>query len=152
MSGDIALYAAGAAALAGAGAGFGLGRLREDGAGTAAPQEPLEPAQGTWTAVATVGDVRPGRIVRFASGGVEGVVVSDAGGLRALSIACTDQGCTLTPDAASGRLLCPCHPVSFDLDGRPSAPAVYGRTLRPLPTIRTRVRGDAVEVWVPAQG
>ena len=58
------------------------------------------------------------------------------GEIRALSAVCTHQGCTLVPEAAQRKLVCPCHPMSFNLTGAAN-PGDY--RLNPLPAIETRV-------------
>jgi cytochrome b6-f complex iron-sulfur subunit len=147
------LTAAGLAAAAGIGAGFGIERLREAVSvpGTATPsQGPLTPERGAWVAVARVSELAPGKIQRFSAGGVEGFVLNASGSLRALSAACTDQGCILNADPANGRLVCPCHTATFGLDGVPTTGS-YRWRVTPLPAIQLRTTGDSVEVLVPQQ-
>jgi len=128
-------------------AGVGVERVREiltepqSGGGT------IEPYISAWVAVATVADVVPGKIKQFTAGGVQGVVFTLDGEIRGLSSVCTHQGCTLVPEAADSRLVCPCHPMSFNLTGAAN-PGNY--RLNPLPVIKTRVNADKVEVLVPA--
>lgn len=143
------LTAAALGAAAGIGGGLGLERLRDTvftaGHGS---QEPLVPDDGEWVAVATAAALTPGQIHRFSARGVEGFVLNVAGGVRALSAVCTDQGCILAVDPANGQILCPCHAATFALDGRPNA-GPYGRRLSPLPTIQVRTHGDDIEVLIP---
>jgi cytochrome b6-f complex iron-sulfur subunit len=128
-------------------AGVGVERLHEvltepqSGAGQ------IVPYVSAWVAVATLADVVPGKIKQFSAGGVQGVVFTLDGEIRGLSAVCTHQGCTLVPEPANRRLECPCHPMSFALTGEAN-PGAY--RLNPLPTIRTRVNADKVEVLVPA--
>lgn len=144
------LAAAGLAAAAGLGAGFGIERLRETVSGLPATgQQPIVPVDGAWLAVAKLADLTPGAIRRFTAGGVEGVVLRAAGEVRALSAACTDQGCILNPDPAAQRLVCPCHYATFETDGTPTSGTAYAHKVTPLPTISARVNGDDVEVLVP---
>jgi nitrite reductase/ring-hydroxylating ferredoxin subunit len=89
----------------------------------------------------------PGKIKQFSAGGVQGVVFTLDGEIRGLSAVCTHQGCTLVPQAAQNRLVCPCHPMSFNLTGAAN-PGDY--RLNPLPAVQTRVNSDGVEVLVPA--
>jgi cytochrome b6-f complex iron-sulfur subunit len=144
------LTAAGLAAAAGIGAGFGLERIREavSAPGMMPAGGPMTPEHGAWVAVARVSDLAPGKIQRFSAGGVEGFVLNAAGSLRALSAACTDQGCILNADPANGRLVCPCHTATFGLDGVPTTGA-YRWQVTPLPAIQLRTTGDKVEVLVP---
>jgi nitrite reductase/ring-hydroxylating ferredoxin subunit len=138
--------AAGAAAAASLAAGAGIERLREAVTGPTSGAGPLTPeGGGRWTAVARVADVAPGLIVRFSSGGVTGFVYQLEGQFRAVSAVCTHQGCELSADAARGRLNCPCHDASFQLDGTPN-PGDY--RLNPLPTLHVRATGEDVEVLV----
>jgi len=128
-------------------AGIGVERIHEvltepaSGAGT------IEPYISTWVAVATLADVTPGKIKQFSAGGLQGVVFTLDGEIRGLSAVCTHQGCTLVPEAGQGKLVCPCHPMSFNLSGNAN-PGDY--RLNPLPAIQTRVNADSVEVLVPA--
>ena len=136
-----------ATAAAGVGVGFGIDRLR-DVAGNRASSAAVNPIDGAWVAVAKLSDIGPGKIQRFSAGGVEGFVFQAGDQLRALSAACTDQGCILHADAASGRLACPCHYATFTLDGKPDRND-YGYPLTPLPAIQVRASGEDVEVLVP---
>jgi nitrite reductase/ring-hydroxylating ferredoxin subunit len=141
LIGGIATVAASVAA------GVGIERVAEvltepaSGAGT------IEPYISTWVAVATLDDVVPGKIKQFSAGGLQGVVFTLNGEIRALSAVCTHQGCTLVPEAAQSKLVCPCHPMSFNLTGAAN-PGDY--RLNPLPAINTRVSAGSVEVQVPA--
>jgi cytochrome b6-f complex iron-sulfur subunit len=137
-----------ATAAAGVGAGFGLDRLRETLTETPNGSSLSNLIEPNWVAVAKVADITPGKIQRFSAGGVEGFVFAVSGELRALSAACTDQGCILHADAGSGRLACPCHWATFKLDGKPDRND-YGYPLTPLPAIQVRATGDDVEVLVP---
>ena len=143
------LAAAGFVAAAGVGAGFGIERLREVVSEPSPSEASIVPVEGSWVAVAKLGDVKPGRIQRFSAGGVEGFVFTAAGELKALSAICTDQGCVLNADAARGRFVCPCHYATFRLDGTPHAGTAYSHKVTPLPTISVRANGDDVEVLVP---
>ena len=78
----------------------------------------IQPYISTWVAVATLDDVKPGRIKQFSAGGLQGVVFTLDNEIRALSAVCTHQGCTLVPEASQSKLVCPCHPMSFNLTGR----------------------------------
>jgi cytochrome b6-f complex iron-sulfur subunit len=137
-----------ATAAAGIGAGFGLDRLRETLTESPNGSSLSNLVEPNWVAVAKLADITPGKIQRFSAGGVEGFVFTVSGELRALSAACTDQGCILHADAASGRLACPCHWATFRLDGKPDRND-YGYPLTPLPTIQVRATGVDVEVLVP---
>jgi len=128
-------------------AGVGLERLQEVLTEPQSGAGPIQPYIGQWTAVATLDDVKPGKIKQFSAGGVQGVVFTLDGEVRGLSAVCTHQGCTLVPEPGQNRLVCPCHPMSFGLTGAAN-PGDY--RLNPLPTIQTRVNAGSVEVLVPA--
>jgi cytochrome b6-f complex iron-sulfur subunit len=141
LAGGLATVAASVAA------GVGVERLREvlteptSGGGT------LQPYRSTWVAVATLADVTPGKIKRFSAGGLQGVVFTLDGEIRALNAVCTHQGVTLVPEEAQAKLVCPAHPMSFNLTGAAN-PGDY--RLNPLPAIQTRVNAGSVEVLAPA--
>jgi nitrite reductase/ring-hydroxylating ferredoxin subunit len=128
-------------------AGVGVERLREVLTEPQSGTGQIVPYVSAWVAVATLADVVPGKIKQFSAGGIQGVVFTLHGEVRALSATCTHQGCTLVPMPAQGKLECPCHPVTFALTGD-ADPGAY--RLNPLPTIRTRLNADKVEVLVPA--
>jgi nitrite reductase/ring-hydroxylating ferredoxin subunit len=128
-------------------AGVGVERLHEVLTEPASGSGTIQPYISAWVAVATVDEVTPGKIKQFSAGGVQGVVFTLHGEVRGLSNVCTHQGCTLVPEAAQGKLVCPCHPMSFNLTGAAN-PGDY--RLNPLPTIQTRVNAGNVEVLVPA--
>ena len=138
----------GAAALAASvAAGVGGERLREVLTEPQSGTGPITPYISAWVAVATLDEVTPGKIKQFSAGGIQGVVFTLKGEIRALSAVCTHQGCTLVPEPADNKLVCPCHPMSFALTGT-QTPATTGSN--PLPTIKTRVTRDNVEALVPS--
>jgi nitrite reductase/ring-hydroxylating ferredoxin subunit len=128
-------------------AGVGVERLHEVLTEPASGSGTIQPYISAWVAVATVDEVTPGKIKQFSAGGVQGVVFTLHGEVRGLSNVCTHQGCTLVPEAAQGKLVCPCHPMSFNLTGAAN-PGDY--RLNPLPAIQTRLNAGHVEVLVPA--
>lgn len=143
------LRAAGLAAAAAAAGVLGdrvVERLRPSDQTESAPAaEELVPASASWQDVAALADVRSAGPRRFRAGAVEGVVALAAdGGVIAVSAICTHLGCAL--DVAGADLLrCPCHGAEFHVDGTPGR---YSRSVSPLPTIRSRVVGDRVQVLV----
>ena len=141
LAGGIATVAASVAA------GVGAERLHEVFTEPQSGAGPIEPYVSAWVAVATLADVVPGKIKQFSAGGVQGVVFTLDGEIRGLSAVCTHQGCTLVPDPAASKLACPCHRMSFNLTGAAN-PGDY--RLNQLPTIKTRLTADNVEVLVPA--
>jgi cytochrome b6-f complex iron-sulfur subunit len=56
---------------------------------------------------------------------------------------CTHLQCIVHYDAATSRLVCPCHEAAFDLTGRP----ISGPPTRPLARLRV-VKHDPDYVWV----
>jgi nitrite reductase/ring-hydroxylating ferredoxin subunit len=106
---------------------------------------PLVPWQGSWTAVTTLTELATRPVVRFSSGAVTGFVINRGGAIVAMSAVCTHQGCILDAAPDASHLVCPCHAQTFALDGRPNPGDYY---LTPLPQIKSRVNGDAVEVFV----
>jgi cytochrome b6-f complex iron-sulfur subunit len=136
-----------AAVAASVAAGVGVERLHEVLTEPQTGTGPIVPYMSAWVGVATLADVVPGKIKQFSAGGIQGVVFTLDGEIRGLSAVCTHQGCTLIPMPADKKLVCPCHPMSFALTGAAN-PGDY--RLNPLPTIRTRVNADKVEVLVPA--
>lgn len=136
------LIGGGVAAAAAAGVAVDLGVRHVDN--DRSTQGELVPTAGTWQQVATLADLADGRPRRFSAGSIQGVLVPRPDGtVHALSAVCTHMGCLL--EARADSLLCPCHGASFDLGGRPTN-SEYLTT--PLPTLRSRVVGDAVEVLV----
>jgi cytochrome b6-f complex iron-sulfur subunit len=107
----------------------------------------LVPKNGQWVPVVSRASLGVGQAVRFSSGGVEGFVVNIGGNIQAMSAVCTHMGCILRINQPARRLDCPCHGASFDLHGAP----LNGGYLDSLPRLASRVRGDSVEVQVPAQ-
>jgi len=141
LAGGLATVAASVAA------GVGVERLREVLTEPASGTGTIQPYRSTWVAVANLAEVTPGKIKRFSAGGLQGVVFTLDGEIRALNAVCTHQGVTLAPDAAHGKLVCPAHAMSFNLTGAAN-PGDY--RLNPLPAIETRVKLDSIEVLVPA--
>ncbi len=140
LAGGIAAVAASVAV------GVGAERIREVLTEPQSGTGPIVPYISAWVAVATLDDVAPGKIKQFSAGGIQGVVFTLKGEVRGLSAVCTHQGCTLVPEPADSKLVCPCHPMSFSLEGDAN-PGDY--RLNPLPTIQTRVTAGNVEVLVP---
>jgi cytochrome b6-f complex iron-sulfur subunit len=141
LAGGLATVAASVAA------GVGVERVREVLTEAASGSGTIHPYVSAWVAVATLADVTPGKIKQFSAGGLQGVLFTLEGEIRGLSAVCTHQGCMLVPEAAKSKLVCPCHPMSFNLTGEAN-PGDY--RLNPLPAIETRVNGGSVEVLVPA--
>jgi cytochrome b6-f complex iron-sulfur subunit len=118
------------------------------GNGASQTMQTLVPDRGAWRPVAAVSALPHGRATRFCTNEIQGILVNDAGRVRALSAICTHLGCALRIDAKSRRLDCPCHELAYSWTG---AVLHYRLQDRPpaLPTIPTRVRGGMIEVLLP---
>ena len=103
---------------------------------------------GTWQPVAAASAIPVGGVQRFVTESVVGFVRHTPQGFEALSGACTHMGCLVNWNGAARTFDCPCHGGRFLEDGQaaPTSSVAY----RPLPTIRTKVEGDQVLVFVPA--
>ena len=147
---------AGAGAVAAGVAGVMLDRtlLSSSGNGesreASGPAGEIEPVDGKWVTVAPAAALAGGGAQRFSTPTVVGFVSAEGNDVRAVSGACTHQGCLLRLNADAGRLDCPCHRTAFGLDGQTlfhqlaAAPA-------PLPRLRARRTGDQIEVFVPTE-
>ena len=102
----------------------------------------LVPEGATWTGVAKVSEVPEGGGKAFTVGAVQGFLVNQAGAISAVSAICTHMGCVLALRAQG--LVCPCHDARFNLNGN----SVGSYATPKLPSIRSRVNGDNVEVFL----
>lgn len=131
---------------AGIAAGVGLERAAEPGMSWTAP--PLVGAHGRWTPVTRLAELPEGAIHLFTAGAVQGVLIHHDHRLYSLSRICTHMGCVLDVNRDERTFECPCHRAEFDLHGNLRyGPKKYGLPLPPLPALRTRVRGETVEVF-----
>jgi cytochrome b6-f complex iron-sulfur subunit len=105
--------------------------------------------RGTWQTVATSAGLAAQGVVRFASASVVGFAVMDGGELRALSGVCTHQGCLLEYREQGRELACPCHRVTFALDGNVRADQIRG--LKALPRLPVREREGRIEVFLTSE-
>jgi cytochrome b6-f complex iron-sulfur subunit len=137
-----AAVAAGALLVGGA-----ADRLQQRSAAPAI-SEALVPDTGSWRAVATTAALPVGQALSFTTEEVHGILVNEAGEVRALSGVCTHLGCVLSINAEEQRLECPCHALAFSWNG---SVLYYHLQSRPaaLPLISSRVRGGMIEVLVP---
>jgi len=115
-----------------------------------AAQKELMPDSGAWTPVATSADVAEGQVVPFTTNSVVGFVSRSGERLRAVSGACTHQGCLLALDQAARRLNCPCHRASFAASGEVISHELP-QPLPPLPTMPAREQDGRIEVYLPPQ-
>ncbi len=143
------LLAGGLGAAAGMAAGAALATIVEhQSAAPPAPGGDLIGRGGAWLAVATLGQIAPGGVLRFATPNIAGHLIRQAcGSFLALSAACTHLGCLVNWNAADQSFDCPCHDWRFSATG---APYATGNHYQPLPQLQVRVEGDQVQVYVPA--
>ena len=107
----------------------------------------LVPTQGSWRPVAAVEQLPAGEVMPVDTGSMKVLVVNEGGRIHALSGACTHLGCTLQPEAQTGRITCPCHRTAFSLSGR----VVEHRLAESpgaLPAVESRVREGQIEIFV----
>ena len=108
----------------------------------------LVPDAGSWRPVAAVSALPPGDAMRFSTEEVHGILLNEAGQVRALSGVCTHLGCILTINTAARRFDCPCHDLAFSWKGTvlyyrlQSEPAA-------LPEIPARLREGMIEILLP---
>jgi len=70
---------------------------------------------------------------------VPAILFRTKSGVFAYSAICTHQGCTVSYNATSKRLKCPCHGAEFDPAN--GAKAVTGPTQTPLAKVKVAVSG-----------
>lgn len=128
-----AALVAGLGLAAGAAGGAILGRATEPH--LVAGSGPIDPVHGRWVDVAAMRDLHEGQGKLVVAGGVRAFVFRSGDTVSAVSSMCSHLPCELWWDGASSHLECPCHPVSFQRDGRPSD----GYTLPPLNPVHVRV-------------
>ena len=107
-----------------------------------AAQKELMPDSGAWTPVATSADVAEGQVVPFTTNSVVGFVSRSGERLRAVSGACTHQGCLLALDQAAR--------ASFAASGEVISHELP-QPLPPLPTMPAREQDGRIEVYLPPQ-
>ncbi len=143
-------FLSGLSALAvGLAAGVGLDRATQGTPSKGKEQKtPIVGTDGRWVPVAQVADVPHGAIRPFTAGAVQGFIMNRNGQFRALSRICTHMGCTLSFKQDTQALVCPCHGAEFTLNGYlRRKPRGYRESIPPLPEVKVRVNGQAVEVW-----
>jgi nitrite reductase/ring-hydroxylating ferredoxin subunit len=133
---------------AGVAAGIGLQHSREGSSTRPLKQQGLDVHNGKWFRVTDVAALPPGTVHAFTAGPVQGYLINREGEIYALSRICTHVGCSLNFDSRGQTLICPCHGAHFDLHGQfQHGPRRYIQSLPPLPTVRVRVMGQAVEAY-----
>ncbi len=94
-------------------------------------------------AAAKVGDLAPNAAKIFKFGSSPAVLINtQEGKLLAFSAVCTHLTCTVTYEADTGTLYCPCHNGRFDLSGS----VISGPPPRPLEAYDVEVVGDDIFV------
>jgi Rieske Fe-S protein len=107
------------------------------------------PEDGTPQKVSVVAD-RTDAWNRFPNEPIGALFLRRTGGgqVEALNVVCPHAGCSVQYEPKDGKLFCPCHAASFDLDGKrldETSPSP-----RDLDTLDVEIR-DGTEVWVRFQ-
>ncbi len=94
-------------------------------------------------AAAKVGEIAPNSAKLFRFGSSPAILINTADGqLRAFSAVCTHLTCTVSYEADTGTLYCPCHNGRFDLSGN----VISGPPPRPLDAYEVEVTGGDIYV------
>lgn len=94
-------------------------------------------------AAAKVGDVPPNAAKIFKFGSSPAILINtQEGNLLAFSAVCTHLTCTVTYEADTGTLYCPCHNGRFDMAGN----VISGPPPRPIEAYSVEVVGDDIFV------
>jgi cytochrome b6-f complex iron-sulfur subunit len=92
---------------------------------------------------AKVGDLPPNSAKIFKFGSAAGMLINTADGkLLAFSATCTHLTCTVTYQADTGTMYCPCHNGRFDLAGQ----VISGPPPAPLEPYQVDVVGEDIVV------
>jgi nitrite reductase/ring-hydroxylating ferredoxin subunit len=97
---------------------------------------PVVPNDGRWSDVGSLADFSEGQGTRVKAGAVGAFVFRRGESVTAVSSICSHLPCELWWESGSSLLECPCHPVSFTPDGKPSSPSY---TLPALNEVKARV-------------
>jgi nitrite reductase/ring-hydroxylating ferredoxin subunit len=97
---------------------------------------PVMPKNGRWTDVGAMADFSEGQGKLVKAGAVGAFVFRRGESVSAVSSMCSHLPCELWWESGSSLLECPCHPVSFTSDGKPSSPSY---TLPALNEVKVRV-------------
>ncbi|HYR53745.1 MAG TPA: Rieske 2Fe-2S domain-containing protein [Methylomirabilota bacterium] len=97
---------------------------------------PVVPRNGRWTDVGAMADFSDGQGKLVRAGAVGAFVFRRGDTVTAVSSMCSHLPCELWWERGSSLLECPCHPVSFTYDGKPSSPSY---TLPALNEVKVRV-------------
>lgn len=133
-----AALVAGLGVAAGALAGGIVGKSLAPSAATSplSASGPVVPKNGRWTDVGALADFTEGQGKLVRAGAVGAFVFRRGETVTAVSSMCSHLPCELWWEGGSSLLECPCHPVSFTYDGKPSSPAY---TLPNLNEVKARV-------------
>ncbi len=94
-------------------------------------------------AAAKVGEIAPNSAKVFKFGSSPALLINTADGqLRAFSAICTHLTCTVSYEADTGTMYCPCHNGRFDLSGN----VISGPPPRPLDAYEVEVAGADIYV------
>jgi nitrite reductase/ring-hydroxylating ferredoxin subunit len=120
-----AALVAGLGVATGALAGGIVGRALEPtgSPSLSAKSTPVLPRNGRWTDVGALTDFSEGQGKLVQAGGVRAFVFRQGEAVTAVSNMCSHLPCELWWDQGPKVLQCPCHPVSFTPDGKPSNPS-----------------------------
>lgn len=129
--------------LAGAGIGLGATAIAAcSGSGQKAAPPATESSTGTSAPGQAAGTLATTSQVPVGSGViVDDVVLTQptAGVFKGLSTVCTHAGCAVS-SVADGKITCPCHGSTFDLDGA----VLKGPATKPLATVAVTVQGQDI--------
>ena len=108
---------------------------------TAASNSAKSTAKATGKQIIKLADMKVGKTYNFihSSQGVPAILFRTKVGVFAYSAICTHQGCTVSYNASSKRLQCPCHAAEFD--PLKSASPVSGPAETPLAKVKVAVKG-----------
>lgn len=123
-----------AGALAGGVAGRSL--ASPGGVGYVSPSSPVVPMNGRWTDVGALTDFQDGQAKLVKAGAIGAFVFRRGESVTAVTSMCSHLPCELWWERSQSLLVCPCHPVSFTADGKPSS---LSYTLPPLNEVKVRV-------------
>jgi nitrite reductase/ring-hydroxylating ferredoxin subunit len=129
-----AALVAGLGLAAGAAGGAFFGRAMEPKAVVKAG-EPINPVNGRWIDVAAMSDLVEGQGKHVVAGSVGAFLFRRGDSVTAVSSICSHLPCELWWDRKGANLACPCHPATFNSDGRSTDP--YGPP--PLNTVHVRL-------------
>jgi nitrite reductase/ring-hydroxylating ferredoxin subunit len=97
---------------------------------------PVVPKNGRWTDVGALAEFSEGQGKLVKAGAVGAFVFRRGETVTAVSSMCSHLPCELWWEGGSSLLECPCHPVSFTAEGKPSSPSY---TLPALNEVKARV-------------